>query len=99
MDACNRVIEAQHSGNPGDAVRGGWLQEMEELKSKLSREQAENVRLSAQVKAREDQQAALESRIGQLEAGMRDQQGGANAELVARLQRAESQLASNRGRK
>ena len=83
----------------GDAVRGGWLQEMEELKSKLSREQAENVRLSAQVKAREDQQAALESRIGQLEAGMRDQQGGANAELVARLQRAESQLASNRGRK
>jgi len=99
MDACNRVIEAQHSGNPGDAVRGGWLQEMDDLKSKLSREQAENVRLSAQLKAREDQQAALESRIGQLEIGMRGQQGGANAELVARLQRAESQLASNRGRK
>lgn len=99
MDACNRVIESQELGVPTDTQRNAWRQEIEELRTKLTKEQAENSRLTAALQQREEQQAELESRISQLEAGMRAQHGTANAELVARLQRAESQLASSRPRK
>lgn len=99
MDACNRVVESQELGIPTETQRNVWRQEIEELRTKLTREQAENARLTAALQQREDQQAELESRISQLEAGMRAQHGTANAELVARLQRAESQLGSGRTKK
>lgn len=99
MDACNRVIESQEIGVPSDTQRNIWRQEIEDLRTKLTKEQAENSRLTAALQQREEQQAELESRISQLEAGMRAQHGTANAELVARLQRAESQLGSGRPRK
>ncbi len=99
MDACNRVIESQELGVPAEAQRNVWRLELDELRTKLTKEQAENSRLTALLQQREEQQAELESRISQLEAGMRAQHGTANAELVARLQRAESQLGSGRARK
>ena len=99
MDSCNRVIEAQESGNPSDIARGGWRQEIDELRTKLAREQAENARLTAALQLREEHQTALDARISQLETGVRDQHGTANAELVARLQRAESQLGSGKVKK
>ncbi len=99
MHACNQVIEAQESGNPNDVVRGGWRQEIDELRTKLAREQAENARLTAALQLREEHQTALDARISQLEVGARDQHGAANAELVARLQRAESQLGSGKAKK
>jgi hypothetical protein len=99
MDACNRVIEAQESGNPSDIARGGWRQEIDELRTKFAREQAENARLTAALQLREEHQTALDARISQLEVGVRDQHGTANAELVARLQRAESQLGSGKAKK
>lgn len=99
MDACNRVIESQELGIPAETQRNAWRQEIEDLRTKLTKEQAENARLTAALQQREEQQAELEVRISQLEAGMRAQHSTANAELVARLQRAESQLSSGRPRK
>ena len=99
MDACNRVIESQELGLPAETQRNAWRQEIEDLRTKLTKEQAENARLTAALQQREEQQAELEVRISQLEAGMRAQHNTANAELVARLQRAESQLSSGRPRK
>lgn len=99
MDTCNRVIESQEIGVPTDTQRHAWRQEIEDLRTKLTKEQAENSGLTAALQQREEQQSELESRISQLEAGMRAQHGTANAELVARLQRAESQLGSGRPRK
>lgn len=99
MDSCNRVIEAQESGSPSESARNGWRQEIDDLRSRLTREQAENARLTGVLQKKEEQQAALDSRLAQLEAGARDQHGAANAELVARLQRAESQLGSSKAKK
>ncbi len=99
MDACNRVIESQELGIPAETQRNAWRQEIEDLRTKLTKEQAENARLTAALQQREDHQAELEVRISQLEAGMRAQHSTANAELVARLQRAESQLSTGRPRK
>ena len=51
--------------------------------------------LEAELKNRDGIQKNLESRLQQLEKLMAERQGGTNAELVARLQRAEAEL-SNR---
>ena len=45
---------------------------------------------------REKLQSQMERRLQQLEETVRDRQGGANAELVARLQRAEAELANRK---
>jgi hypothetical protein len=41
----------------------------------------------------------MEGRIQQLEENMRDRQTGANAELVARLQRAEAELSNRKNQR
>ena len=50
------------------------------------------MRLQKALEDREALQAGLEQRLRQLETLVQERQNGANAELVARLQRAESQL-------
>lgn len=92
IEQCNRVIESQESGLPGANPTDTWRQEVLTLKNKLTAEEAKSMRLQKALEDREALQAGLEQRLRQLESLVQERQNGANAELVARLQRAESQL-------
>jgi hypothetical protein len=92
IEHCNRVIENQESGLPGGNSTDTWRQEVLTLRNKLTAEEAKSMRLQKALEDRESLQAGLEQRLRQLEALVQERQNGANAELVARLQRAESQL-------
>jgi len=92
IDQCNRVIEGQESGLPGANSTDTWRQEVLTLRNKLTAEEAKSTRLQKVLKDREAVQASLEQRLRQLETLVQERQNSANAELVARLQRAESQL-------
>lgn len=92
IEQCNRVIESQESGLPGANPTDTWRQEVLTLKNKLTAEEAKSMRLQKALEDREALQAGLEQRLRQLETLVQERQNGANAELVARLQRAESQL-------
>jgi hypothetical protein len=92
IEQCNRVIESQESGLPGASPTDTWRQEVLSLKNKLTAEEAKSMRLQKALEDREALQAGLEQRLRQLETLVQERQNGANAELVARLQRAESQL-------
>jgi hypothetical protein len=95
IEMCNRVIEGQESGLPTGVGSDNWQPEMHDLRTQLATERANSAHLEAELKNRDGLQSQIESRIQQLEENMRDRQSGANAELVARLQRAEAEL-SNR---
>jgi hypothetical protein len=77
---------------PGASPTDTWRQEVLTLKNKLTAEEAKSMRLQKALEDREALQAGLEQRLRQLETLVQERQNGANAELVARLQRAESQL-------
>jgi len=95
IEMCNRVIENHESGLATGSGSEDARRELREAQTQLTAERAKVAKLEADLKNREDIQRSLESRIQQLEKTMLERQGGANAELLARLQRAEAEL-SNR---
>ena len=95
IEMCNRVIEGQESGLPTGVGSDNWQPEMRELRTQLATERANSAHLEAELKHRDGLQSQMEGRIQELEENMRERQSGANAELIARLQRAEAEL-SNR---
>lgn len=96
IEMCNRVIENQESGIATGSGSEDPRKEMRDLQAQLATERAKSAGLEAELKNRDDIQSQMESRIQQLEKTMLDRQGGANAELVARLQRAEAELSSRK---
>jgi hypothetical protein len=96
IEMCNRVIEHEESGIATGAGTEELRRDLREAQMQLTAERAKTVKLETDLKNREDVQRTLESRIRQLEQTMSERQGGANAELVARLQRAEAELNSYR---
>jgi hypothetical protein len=58
--------------------------------------QTPSARLEVELKERQKLQSQMERRLQQLEETVRDRQGAANAELVAKLQRAEAELAGRK---
>src|SRR5690606_31302907 len=96
IEMCNRVIEHDESGIPTGAGSEELRRDLREMQTQLTAEKAKTVKLETDLKNREDIQRTLESRIRQLEQTMSERQGGANAELVARLQRAEAELNSHK---
>lgn len=94
IEMCNRVIEQEESGIPTGAGTEELRRDLREMQTQLTAEKAKTVKLETDLKNREDIQRTLESRIRQLEQTMSERQGGANPELVARLQRAEAELNS-----
>jgi hypothetical protein len=62
----------------------------------LTAERAKSAQFEADLKERQKLQSQMERRLQQLEETVRDRQGAANAELVARLQRAEAELAGRK---
>lgn len=96
IEMCNRVIENQESGIATGSGSEGLRCELREVQTQLTAERAKAASLAAELKNRDDIQTKLESRLQQLEKTMLDSRGGANAELVARLQRAEAELSSRK---
>jgi hypothetical protein len=96
IEMCNRVIEQEESGIPTGAGTEELRRDLREMQTQLTAEKAKTVKLETDLKNREDIQRTLESRIRQLEQTMSERQSGANAELVARLQRAEAELNSHK---
>lgn len=96
IEMCNRVIENHESGLATGAGSEDLRRELREAQTQLTAERAKVAKLEADLKNREDIQRSLEGRIQQLEKTMSERQGGANAELVARLQRAEAELSSRK---
>lgn len=92
IEMCNRVIEGQESGVATGSGSEDWRREVRDLQTQLATERSNSARLGAELKNRENLQSQMERRIQQLEETVRGHQGGANAELVARLQRAEAEL-------
>ncbi len=95
IEMCNRVIESQDSGLATGSGAEDWRREMRDLQMQLATERAKSARLEAELKNRDELRSQLMERIQQLEQTMRERPSGVNAELVARLQRAEAEL-SNR---
>jgi len=95
IEMCNRVIENQESGIATGSGSEDLRRELRDAQTQLTSERAKAASLEAELKNRDGIQKNLESRLQQLEKLMAERQGGANAELVARLQRAEAEL-SNR---
>ena len=96
IEMCNRVIENHESGLPTGGGSDALRSELREALTHLTAERAKVTKLETDLKNREDIQRLLEGRIEQLEKTMSERQGGANAELVARLQRAEAELSNRR---
>jgi hypothetical protein len=96
IEMCNRVIEGQESGVGGGQGGADWQREVRDLQTQLATERTQSARLDAELKKRDEFQTQLERRIAQMESAMGDRQNGANSELVARLQRAEAELAKRK---
>ncbi|MCZ2076607.1 MAG: hypothetical protein LC130_16620 [Bryobacterales bacterium] len=92
IEMCNRVIENQESGIPTGAATEELRRELHETQTQLTAERAKATKLETDLKSRDEIQRTLEARIQHLEQTVAERQGGANAELVARLQRAEAEL-------
>lgn len=99
IELCNRAIETQESGIPGGKGASDWQREIRELQETLTTERSQRARAEAELKNREEMQAQLEWRLSQMEATMQQRREGANSELVARLQRAEAELAGKKNAK
>lgn len=96
IEMCKRVIEGQESGiSPGTGAEE-WQRQVRDLQTQLTAERAKSAQLEADLKDRQKLQSQMERRLQRLEETVRDRQGRANAELVARLQRAEAELAGRK---
>ena len=96
VEQCNRVIEGQESGVGGGQGAADWQREIRDLQTQLATERTQSARLDAELKKRDEMQTQLERRLSQMESLAENRQKGANAELLARLQRAEAELASRK---
>ena len=93
---CNRAIETQKSGIPLAKTGSDWQREIRELQESLAAERTQRARAEAELKTREELQTQLEQRLSQMESVMQQKRDDANSELVARLQRAEAELAGKK---
>ena len=71
-------------------------QALADLQAQLATERAQKGRLEAELKQREELHSKLEERLTQLETAARERRNDPNAELVARLERAEAELTNRR---
>src|SRR3989442_3560964 len=90
------VIEEHDSGIMSGKGTSDWQRELRDLQTQLAAERTQSARLAAELKSREELQTQLERRLAQMETLMRERRDDTNAELVARLQRAEAELAGRK---
>ncbi len=99
IELCNRAIETNESGIPMGKGTSDWQREIRELQETLATERAQRARAEADLKAQREMQTQLERRLSQMEATVQQRREDTNAELVARLQRAEAELAGKKNAK
>jgi len=96
MEACNRVVELELSGIAGGKSAELWQQDVDALQAKLAAERSIIASLNEEVNRRTQMHTQLESRVVELEKTIQEKRDTGNAELLARLQRAEAELGSKR---
>lgn len=99
IELCNRAIETNESGIPMGKGTSDWQREIRELQETLATERAQRARAEADLKSQKEMQTQLERRLSQMEATVQQRREDANSELVARLQRAEAELAGKKNAK
>ncbi|MGH9631984.1 MAG: hypothetical protein ACRD7E_27075 [Bryobacteraceae bacterium] len=93
IEMCNRVIEQQESGIAA-GKNMSQHPEVQDLQSQLATERVKNAQLESDFMRQKEIAGQMEARVTNMEAKLREQRDGTNGELLARLNRAEAELAT-----
>ena len=99
IELCNRVIEGQASGIGGPQDSGSAALTVRELQTELAASRANCARLQHELDQSRVEHAQVDGRLAALEAEVRRKAANPDPDLVARLERAESELAGRKDRK
>ena len=99
IELCNRVIEGQASGIGGTPDSGNAALTVRELQTELAASRANCARLQHELDQSRVEHAQVDGRLAALEAELRRKAANPDPDLVARLERAESELAGRKDRK
>src|ERR1700681_1701469 len=99
IELCNRVIEGQGSGIGGTLDAGNSALTVRELHTELAASRANCARLEHELDQSKVEHAQVDGRLATLEAELRRKAAHPDHDLVARLERAESELAGRKDRK
>lgn len=97
MESCNRVIEGQTSGIGGGSEGSNAAITIRELQTELAASRAKCQQFEHELQESQAERAKLDSRLVALEAEWNRRAANPDADLVARLERAESELAGRKG--
>lgn len=100
LESCNRVIEGQVSGVGRSNDASNAAVTIRELQTELAASRAACLRLQHELDQSKAAHAQVDSRLASLEAEMRRRAlANPDAELVARLEKAESELANRKAKR
>lgn len=99
IEMCNRVIEGQSSGIGGGSEASNAALTIRELQTELAASRANCARLQHELDQSKAEHAQMDSRLASLEAEVKRKAAHPDADLVARLERAEAELAGKKVRK
>lgn len=99
IELCNRVIEGQASGIGGAQDSGSAALTVRELQTELAASRANCARLQHELDQSRVEHAQVDGRLAALEAEVQRKAANPDPDLVARLERAESELAGRKDRK
>lgn len=99
IELCNRVIEGRTSGIGGAQDSGSAALTVRELQTELAASRANCARLQHELDQSRVEHAQVDGRLAALEAEVRRKAANPDPDLVARLERAESELAGRKDRK
>ena len=99
IELCNRVIEGQSSGIGGTLDAGNSALTVRELQTELAASRANCARLQDELEQSKTEHVQVDGRLAALEAELKRKAAHPDPDLVARLERAESELAGKKDRK
>jgi len=99
IEMCNRVIEGQSSGIGGGSEAGNAALTIREFETELAASRANCARLQHELDQSKAEHAQMDGRLASLEAEVKRKSAHPDADLVARLERAEAELAGKKIRK
>jgi septal ring factor EnvC (AmiA/AmiB activator) len=99
IELCNRVIEGQSSGIGGTTDSGNSALTVRELQTELAASRANCARLEHELEQSKNEHVQVDGRLAALEAELTRKAAHPDPDLVARLERAESELAGKKDRK
>ena len=99
IEMCNRVIEGQSSGVGGTSDGGNAALTIRELQTELAASRANCARLQNELDQNKAEQAQVDARLATLEAELRRKVANPDPDWVARLERAEAELAGRKTKK